>query len=270
MRYPPFETLTLEIQQAIAVLTLRRPEKLNCFTARMHEELRAAFDDIERAVNAPRPVRALVLTGAGRAFCAGQDLSERRPEKGQEPPDLGRSLRANYNPLIERIAKLPIPVIAAVNGVAAGAGANLALACDIVIAARSAKFLQSFSRVGLIPDAGGTWMLPRLIGMALTKGLTFLGESLSAEQALQWGLIWQVVDDEQLMASVLVLAQRLSNQPTRSFALQKQALAASAANTLVQQLELEATLQAEAGRTQDFAEGVSAFLQQRDPVFRGR
>lgn len=265
-----YETLALEIDAGVAVLTLRRPEKLNTLTVRMHEELRQAFDAIERAVEDPQRLRALVITGAGRAFCAGQDLAERRRAAGEPPPDLGQSLRRNYNPLVARIAALPLPVIAAVNGVAAGSGANLALACDIVIAARSASFIQSFCRVGLIPDAGGTWILPRLIGMARAKGLAFLGERLSAEQALQWGLIWQVVDDADLMPSALALARRLAGQATRSFALQKRAFAMSLSNGLAAQLELEAQLQAEAGATADYREGVASFLERRDPVFTGR
>jgi len=265
-----YETLTLELDAAVAVLTLRRPAKLNSFTEQMHEELRAAFDAIEAALQAPQALRALVITGAGRAFCAGQDLSERRRDPQQPPPDLGQSLRVNFNPLVARLAALPIPVIAAVNGVAAGSGANLALACDLVLAARSATFLQSFSRVGLIPDAGGTWSLPRHIGMARAKGLTFLGEPLSAEQALQWGLIWQVVEDAQLMPAALGLARRLAGGATRSFALQKRAYASSLQNALTAQLELEAQLQAEAAATVDYREGVAGFLERREPVFGGR
>jgi len=265
-----YQTLTLETDAALAVLTLRRPAKLNSFTQQMHEELRGALDEVERTLDTAQPLRALVITGAGRAFCAGQDLSERRREPGQPPADLGQTLRRNYNPLIARLGALPLPVIAAVNGVAAGSGANLALACDLVLAARSASFLQSFSRVGLIPDAGGTWSLPRGVGMARAKGLTFLGEPLSAEQALQWGLIWQVVEDAQLMPSALALARRLAAQATRSFALQKRAFAASLQNTLTAQLELEAQLQSEAGATEDYREGVAGFLEHREAVFRGR
>jgi 2-(1,2-epoxy-1,2-dihydrophenyl)acetyl-CoA isomerase len=266
----PYETLHLQVADGVGVLTLQRPDKLNSFTARMHEELRDAFTAIEGAVQDEPALRALVLTGAGRAFCAGQDLAERNIDPAGPPPDLGASLRLNYNPLVRRIAALPIPVVAAVNGVAAGAGASLALACDLVLAARSARFVQPFCRLGLVPDAGGTWMLPRLVGMARAKGLAFLGEPLSAEQALQWGLIWQVVEDDQLLATACGLAGRLARQATRSFALQKQAFAASLGNTLAQQLELEAELQTQAGRTQDFAEGVRAFLERREPLLRGR
>jgi 2-(1,2-epoxy-1,2-dihydrophenyl)acetyl-CoA isomerase len=265
-----YETLALQIDAQVAVLTLQRPARLNSFTEQMHAELRAAFDAIEGALQAPQALRALVITGGGRAFCAGQDLSERQRGADQPAPDLGRSLRDNYNPLIERIAALPLPVIAAVNGVAAGSGASLALACDLVLAARSATFIQSFGRVGLIPDGGGTWALPRRVGMARAKGLALLGEPLSAEQAWQWGMIWQVVDDEHLMPTALALARRLAAGATRGYALQKRALAASLQNGLGAQLELEAQLQAEASATADYREGVAAFLERRQPVFRGR
>jgi 2-(1,2-epoxy-1,2-dihydrophenyl)acetyl-CoA isomerase len=265
-----FETIRLAISDGVAELTLHRPEKLNAFNAAMHEELRAAFDAIEGAAQASEPLRALTLTGAGRAFCVGQDLAERRRGPGEPPPDLGRSLRENYNPLIARIAALPLPVIAAVNGVAAGSGASLALACDLVLAARSASFLLPFARVGLVPDASATWALPRLVGMARAKGLAFLGERLGAEQAQQWGLIWQVEDDNALMPAARALARRLASQATRSFALQKRAFAASLQNDLAAQLELEASLQAEAAATDDYREGVASFLEKREPVFRGR
>lgn len=270
MNTPTGSTVQLEMSAGVAVVTLNRPEKLNSFTAAMHEELRQAFDRIERAVEGPQALRALVLTGAGRAFCAGQDLSERKRAGNEPAPDLGASLRMNYNPLVQRISALPLPVIAAVNGVAAGSGANLALACDIVIAARSAVFVQSFSRVGLIPDAGGTWILPRLIGMARAKGLAFLGERLAAETAAQWGLIWRVVDDVELMDTALKLAQQLAQQPTRSFAMQKRAFLASLSNDLAGQLELEAQLQTLAAETDDYREGITGFLEKREPKFVGR
>jgi 2-(1,2-epoxy-1,2-dihydrophenyl)acetyl-CoA isomerase len=263
-------TVQLKIDAGVAVVTLNRPEKLNSFTAGMHEELRQALDRIERAVEGPEALRALVLTGAGRAFCAGQDLSERKRAANEPPPDLGASLRKNYNPLVQRISVLPVPVIAAVNGVAAGSGANLALACDIVIAARSAVFVQSFCRVGLIPDAGGTWILPRLVGMARAKGLSFLGERLAAETAVQWGLIWQVVDDAELMNTAQALARQLVQQPTRSFGLQKRAFVASLSNNLAEQLELEAQCQALAAETDDYREGVTGFFEKREPHFVGR
>ena len=257
------------IEAGIGTIILNRPEKLNSFNKAMHEELRAALDRIEHSLQGTDAVRAVVITGTGRAFCTGQDLSERQRGAQDPPPDLAASLRDNYNPLISRIAQLPVPVIAAVNGVAAGSGANLALACDIVIAARSAYFVQSFCRVGLVPDAGGTWILPRLIGMARSKALTFLGEKLSADQAAQWGMIWQVVADEVLMETAMTLAAHLAAQPTRSFELQKQAFAASLSNSLPEQLELEATLQGEAGQTADYREGITSFFEKRPAIFRG-
>ena len=263
-------TVRLAIDAGVAVVTLNRPEKLNCFTAAMHQDLRAALEGIERALEGPEAVRAVLLTGAGRAFCAGQDLAERRRGEHEPPSDLGASLRTNYNPLVRRISELPVPVIAAVNGVAAGSGANLAFACDIVIAARSAVFVQPYTRLGLIPDAGGTWLLPRLVGMARAKALSFLGEKLSSEQAAQWGLIWRIGDDAELMPAARDLARDLATQPTRGFALQKQAFAASLSNDLTAQLELEAQLQDLAGRTDDYREGVASFFEKRKPVFGGR
>lgn len=264
-----FATLLLEINASVATLTLNRPDKLNSFTRQMHEDLRAAFTLIERAVQAGE-VRALLITGSGRAFCAGQDLSERRRAPGDPPPDLGASLRDNYNPLTLRIANLPVPVIAAVNGVASGAGANFALGCDLVLAARSAVFSQPFSRIGLVPDGGGTYTLPRLIGMARAKGWCFLADNLSAEDAQRWGLIWQVVDDAELLTTATQLAVKLASQATRSFALQKQAFAASMNNSLQAQLELEAQLQAQAAVTEDYREGVASFFDKRKPQFNGR
>jgi 2-(1,2-epoxy-1,2-dihydrophenyl)acetyl-CoA isomerase len=270
MQGTPFKEILYEVRDGIAVITLNRPDKLNSFTARMHEEMRAALAEVEKSFEGSEPIRVLVITGAGRGFCAGQDLSERKRASGEPPPDLGRSLRANYNPLITKLAQLPVPVIAAVNGIAAGSGANLALACDIVIAAKSAVFLQPFCQIGLIPDAGGTWSLPHAVGMARAKGLTFLAERLSAEQAAQWGLIWQAVDDEALMPTVRELAERLAIMPTRSFALQKQAYLASSKNSLSEQLELEAELQANAAKTDDYREGVASFFEKRKAVFKGR
>ncbi len=232
----------------------------------MHAELARALDRIE----ADGAVRALLLTGAGRAFSAGQDLGDRVMGEGDAPPDLGDTLDRLYNPLVRRLHRLERPVIAAVNGVAAGAGANLALACDLVLAARSAKFIQAFCRLGLVPDSGGTYVLPRLVGPARAMGLALLGEPLAAEQAAAWGLIWRVVDDERLMPEATTLARQLATQPTRGLGLIKRALNASAANTLDQQLDLERDLQREAGMTEDYREGVRAFLDKRPAVFRGR
>jgi 2-(1,2-epoxy-1,2-dihydrophenyl)acetyl-CoA isomerase len=215
-------------------------------------------------------VRAVLLTGAGRAFCAGQDLSERNVRPGAAPIDLSISLGSHYNPLVRRLRELPKPVVCAVNGVAAGAGANTALACDLVVAARSASFVQAFSKIGLLPDSGGTFFLPRLVGTARAMGLALLGEKLSAEDAAQWGLIWKVVDDAQLMKEALSLAKAFSEGPTQGYCLIKKAFSMSAANTLDAQLDLERDLQRQAGFTEDYREGVSAFKDKRKPVFKGK
>lgn len=260
------ETILIERDGAVAIITLNRPDKLNSFNAAMHEALREAV----AAVAADRQVRTLLLTGAGRGFCAGQDLGDRAVGEGEAAPDLSRSIDAYYNPLIRAIRALEVPVVCAVNGVAAGAGANLALACDIVLAARSASFVQAFCKIGLVPDSGGTWMLPRLVGMARATGLAMLGEKLSAERAEAWGMIWQCLDDAELMPRARALAAHLAGQPTRGLALTKKALRASAGNGLDDQLDLERDLQGEASRTRDYQEGVAAFLAKRLPVFEGR
>ena len=264
MREP---TILLDLAEGVATITLNRPDKLNAFNEAMHAELGQALDRIE----ADGAVRAVLLTGAGRAFSAGQDLGDRVMGEGvAAPPDLGDTLDRLYNPLVRRLRRLERPVIAAVNGVAAGAGANLALACDLVLAARSAKFIQAFCRLGLVPDAGGTYVLPRLVGPARAMGLALLGEPLPAEQAVAWGLIWRVVDDDRLQAEATTLARQLATQPTKGLGLIKRALNASFANTLDQQLDLERDLQRAAGRTEDYREGVRAFLDKRPAVFRGR
>lgn len=260
-----WENIEFSIDKGVARLVLNRPDALNSFTAAMHAEVREA---LTLAAEDPA-VRAVLLTGAGRGFCAGQDLNDRSVSVGDAPPDLGDSVEKYYNPLIRLLTGMPKPVICAVNGVAAGAGANIALACDIVIASRSASFIESFAKLGLIPDSGGTWILPRLVGMARAKGLAMLGPKVSAEQALDWGMIWQVVEDDQLQATALSLAEQMATQPTRGFALTKQAFAASAANTLDQQLELEKELMRAAGKTADYREGVAAFLEKRTPEYRG-
>jgi 2-(1,2-epoxy-1,2-dihydrophenyl)acetyl-CoA isomerase len=259
-------TILLDVAEGVATVTLNRPDKLNAINERMHAELAAALDRIE----ADPAVRALLLTGAGRAFSAGQDLGDRVMGEGDAPPDLGETLDRFYNPLIRRLRQLELPVIAAVNGVAAGAGANLALACDLVLAARSARFIQAFSRLGLVPDSGGTYVLPRLVGPARAMGLTLLAEPLPAEQAAAWGLIWQVIDDDRLLDEATALARKLATQPTKGLGLIKRALNASAANTLGEQLDLERDLQREAGRTEDYREGVRAFLDKRPAAFKGR
>jgi 2-(1,2-epoxy-1,2-dihydrophenyl)acetyl-CoA isomerase len=259
-------TILLDFAEGVATITLNRPDKLNAFNGAMHAELARALDRIE----ANPAIRALLLTGAGRAFSAGQDLGDRVMGEGDAPPDLGETLDRLYNPLIRRLRHIERPVIAAVGGVAAGAGANLALACDLVLAARSAKFIQAFCRLGLVPDSGGTYVLPRLVGPARAMGLALLGEPLSAEQAAAWGLIWRVVDDEQLLPEAIALARKLATQPTKGLGLIKRALNASAANNLDEQLDLERDLQREAGRSEDYREGVRAFLEKRPATFRGR
>jgi 2-(1,2-epoxy-1,2-dihydrophenyl)acetyl-CoA isomerase len=247
-------------------ITLNRPDKLNAFNPAMHAELRAA---LERAAN-DADVRAVLLTGAGRGFCAGQDLSERQVAPGAAPIDLSVSIGSHYNPLVRRLRELPKPVVCAVNGVAAGAGANIALACDIVLAARSASFVQAFSRIGLIPDSGGTWFLPRKVGMARAMGLALLGDQLSAEDAEKWGLIWKVFEDNDLLHEAENLARRLASGPTKGYALLKRALHASAGNSLDAQLDLERDLQREAGFSEDYREGVAAFKEKRKPEFKGK
>jgi 2-(1,2-epoxy-1,2-dihydrophenyl)acetyl-CoA isomerase len=261
----PFETILFDIADSVATLTLNRPDKLNAFTAGMHVELREAMNRIR----ATQGVRALLITGAGRGFCAGQDLSERAMAKGQAPVDLGSTLESNYNPLIRGLRELPFPVVCAVNGVAAGAGCNLALAGDIVLAARSASFIQAFSRIGLIPDAGGTWILPRTVGLARAMALAMLADKVSAEQAQTWGMIWKCVDDAQLATEAQQLCQTLAQGPTKAYGLMKQALYASSGNGLAEQLALEARLQRDAGKSHDFQEGVMAFLDKRPEKFTG-
>jgi 2-(1,2-epoxy-1,2-dihydrophenyl)acetyl-CoA isomerase len=251
-------TILVEKHAGYWQITLNRPDRLNALTAAMGDALLAALNDAE----ADPECRALLLTGAGRGFCAGQDLSE-------VGADI-KSLLDGYNAVIRKLRALPMPVVGAVNGVAAGAGANLALACDIVLAGRSANFIQAFSRIGLIPDVGGTWVLPRLVGPARARALAILAEPLPAERAQEWGLIWQAIADAKLMESAHALAARLAMQATIGIAFTKHALDAAETSTLDAQLDLERDLQAEAARTPDYAEGVRAFLEKRPPVFTGR
>lgn len=248
------------------VITLNRPDKLNAFNDDQHMVL---YEALESAGMNPE-IRAILLTGAGRAFCAGQDLGDRDPSKLAEGIDLGETIEKFYNPLIRLIRSLEKPVVCAVNGVAAGAGANIALACDVVLAAKSAKFIQAFSKIGLLPDSGGTWTMTRLLGEARAKGLMMTAMPLPAETAEAWGLIWRAVDDDALMREATQLAESFAAGPTVGLALTKMAVQAASNNSLDEQLELERDYQHRAGRTPDYAEGVSAFLQKRAPNFTGR
>jgi 2-(1,2-epoxy-1,2-dihydrophenyl)acetyl-CoA isomerase len=250
----------------IARVTLNRPERLNSFTTKMHEELRDAL----AAVKADASARVLLLTGAGRGFCAGQDLSDRAVAPGNAPVDLGASIEANYIPLVLALQSFPMPVVCAVNGVAAGAGANIALACDLVIAAKSASFIQAFCKIGLIPDSGGTFFLPRLVGTARAMGLAMLGDKLSAQQAADWGLIWKCVEDADLASTVDALLAQLAQAPTKGLVATRRALHAASHATLEAQLDLERDLQRELGYNADYREGVGAFLEKRPPQFTGK
>ncbi len=260
-----YESIQFTIANGIAVLTLNRPDRLNSFTKAMHGEVRDALDKLQ----ADKTVRVLVLTGAGRGFCAGQDLNDRAVEPGAPGVDLGESVEKYYAPLVTTLRTLPMPVICAVNGVAAGAGANLALACDIVLAAKSASFIEAFCKLGLIPDTGGTWVLPRLVGPARAMGLALLGDKLPAEKAEQWGLIWRCVPDEALMDEAMAMAEHFAKAPTKGLAFTKKAMLASWTNTLEQQLQMEAGMMRELGYSHDYREGVAAFIEKRQPHFKG-
>jgi 2-(1,2-epoxy-1,2-dihydrophenyl)acetyl-CoA isomerase len=261
-----YQTLLFDVSDGIARLTLNRPDRLYSFNVEMHGEVRDAL----RRLAEDGAARVLVLTGAGRGFCAGQDLGDRAVAPGGQGVDLGESIDKYYKPLVLALRDLPMPVIAAVNGVAAGAGANIALACDLVIATKSASFIQSFSKLGLVPDSGGTWLLPKLIGNARAMGLALLADKLSAEQAAQWGMIWRCVEDSEFKQTVDTLAQQLALAPTRGLARTKQAFYESWGRSFEQQLDQERDFQRELGRSQDYAEGVAAFTEKRNPKFTGR
>jgi 2-(1,2-epoxy-1,2-dihydrophenyl)acetyl-CoA isomerase len=261
-----FETILFRVEGGAARLTLNRPDRLNSFTVQMHEEIAAALEVVE----ADRSVRTLLITGAGRGFCAGQDLSDRAVSPGGASVDLGLSVEKRYNPLIRRLTSLAMPVVAAVNGVAAGAGASLAFASDIVIAARSAKFIMSFANIGLVPDSGSSWALPRLAGQARALGLALTGDPLPAETAADWGLIWKCVDDEKLVEEAQALVMKFASAPTRGLAETKKLIRGAFARPLDGQLDLERDAMRELGRSEDYREGVDAFLSKRKPAFKGK
>ncbi len=261
-----FETITYEEAEGVATVTLNRPDRLNAVTAVMLAELKQA---LARAA-ANSEIRCLLLTGAGRAFCAGQDLSDRTVAPGAGPPDLCKSLSEGYNPFILALVELEMPTICAVNGVAAGAGANMALACDIVLAARSAKFLQAFAKIGLIPDSGGSYFLPRMLGLPRARALAMLAEPISAARAEEWGLIWKAVDDDTILLEATTMARKLARAPTLGLTLTKKAMLAAYGNSFTEQLALEAEYQGQAGLSDDYTEGVAAFMEKREPKFKGK
>ena len=261
-----FQNITFTVDAGIARLTLNRPDKLNSFTGEMHAELRTALDRVQ----SDHAIRVLVLTGAGRAFSAGQDLAD--PDMAKidgRMPDIGNVVERNYKPLIMRLQNLRVPTIAAVNGIAAGAGASVALACDLVIATKSASFLQAFSKIGLIPDTGGTWFLPQRVGMARAMGLALLADKLPAEKAAEWGLIWECTEDADFAARIDALAKQLSTAPTKALVRTRQAMHAAPGHTLEQQLSFEGSFMRELGWSPDYAEGVAAFMEKRAPNFTG-
>lgn len=259
------KTIIVEEKNAVGYLRLNRPQRLNSLNVKMHQ----VISSVLTAWAKDTAIRAVVLTAEGRGFCAGQDLNDRVVDPDADAPDLGLTLEKHYNPLIKLITEMPKPVICAVNGVAAGAGANIALACDIVIAARSASFIQAFCRLGLIPDSGGTWFLPRLVGQAQAMGLAMLGDQISAERAVSLGMIWMMVEDDALKAEAEKLAEHLAKQPTYGLSLIKKAIHAAAHHSLDDQLILERDLQRLAGRSSDYKEGVQAFMQKRTPRYQG-
>ena len=260
------EVLLVEKMDGYRVLTLNRPEKLNAFNIDLHIALRSALEDVA----SDEDCRAVMITGAGRGFCAGQDLGDRDFSDSDQASDLGATIEAYYNPLVRQIRALELPVVCVVNGVAAGAGANIALACDIVLAAKSARFIQSFAKIGLVPDSGGTWILPHLIGEARAKALALTATPVFAEQAEQWGMIWKAIDDEDLMAEAHKMMRDFAIAPTVSLGLTKSGIQSAATNTFSEQIDLERDLQREAGSSADYIEGVTAFLEKRQPQYTGK
>jgi 2-(1,2-epoxy-1,2-dihydrophenyl)acetyl-CoA isomerase len=260
-----YETILFGESEGVARLTLNRPERLNSLNGAMHAEVRDALARVAAGGS-----RVLVLTGSGRGFCAGQDLGDRQVAADGARADLGESIERNYKPLVLALTGLPVPTVAAVNGVAAGAGASIALACDLVLAAKSASFIQAFSRLGLLPDSGATWFLPRLVGTARALGLAMLGERLGAEEAARWGLIWRCIEDAEFPAAVDRLVGELAAAPTRGLVRTREAMLGSASRTLAAQLDVERDFQRELGYTDDYVEGVAAFAGKRAPRFSGR
>jgi 2-(1,2-epoxy-1,2-dihydrophenyl)acetyl-CoA isomerase len=262
----PFKTILLDIRGGVARLTLNRPDRLNAFNLSMLMEMQAALDEVERSAG----VRTLLLTGVGRGFCAGQDLSDPAISPDREDVDIADALEKGYNPIIRKLTSLPIPVVCAVNGVAAGAGASVALACDVTLAATSAKFIMSFTQVGIVPDSGSSWALPHLVGQARALGMALTGDPVSAEEAVHWGLIWKAIEDAQLSSQAEALALRFAAAPTRSLAETKSLIRSAFARTLEDQLDLERDKIRELSHSADYKEAIDAFINKRKPTFRGR